>query len=44
VNGALFDTEKGKDREKEEAVNLLVQNGKKLVPSVTRVFSTGHEL
>jgi len=44
LNGALFDTEKGKDREKEEAVNPLVQNGKKLVPSVNRVFSTGHEL
>src|SRR5580658_7792374 len=41
---ALFDTEKSKDREKEEAVNPLVQDGKKLIPSVTRVFSTTREI
>jgi hypothetical protein len=44
LNTALFDAEKAKDREKEASVNPLVQNGKKLVPSVTRVFSTSHEL
>jgi VWFA-related protein len=44
LNALLFDAEKAKDREKEVAVNPLVQGGKKLVPSVTRVFSTGHEL
>lgn len=41
---ALYDTAKVKDRAKEAAVNPLVQNGRKLVPSVTRVFSTGREL
>ena len=41
---ALYDTVKAKEREKETAVNPLVQNGKKLVPSVTRVFSTGREI
>ena len=37
---ALFDAAKAKDREKDDAVNPLVQNGMKLIPSVTRVFST----
>jgi VWFA-related protein len=36
---AIFDTAKAKDRAKEEAVNPLVHNGKKIIPSVTRVFS-----
>jgi VWFA-related protein len=40
----LFDAAKAKDKEKEAAVNPLVQDGKKLVPSVTRVFSTTREL
>jgi VWFA-related protein len=40
----LYDAEKSKDRAKETAVNPLVENGKKLVPSVTRVFSTGREI
>jgi VWFA-related protein len=40
----LYDVEKGARKEKEVAVNPLVQNGKKLVPSVTRVFSTSHEM
>ena len=40
----LYDVEKGTHKEKEVAVNPLVQNGKKLVPSVTRVFSTSHEM
>jgi VWFA-related protein len=40
----LYDVEKGAPKEKEVAVNPLVQNGKKLVPSVTRVFSTSHEM
>ena len=35
---------KAKDRAKDEAVNPLVQDGKKLIPSVTRVFSTGHQI
>jgi len=41
---ALYDTEKTKERQKEVAVNPLVQDGKKLVPSVTRVFSTNREI
>jgi hypothetical protein len=36
-NEALFDAANGKDKAKEAAVNPLVQDGKKLVPSVTRV-------
>jgi VWFA-related protein len=41
---ALFDAAKGKDKAKEAAVNPLVQDGKKLVPSVTRVLSTSREM
>ena len=41
---AIYDAAKAKDREKEDSVNPLVQDGKKLVPSVTRVFSANHEL
>jgi hypothetical protein len=44
ANEALFNTEKAKDKAKEEAVNPLVQDGKKLVPSVNRVFSTNHPI
>jgi hypothetical protein len=41
---ALYDAAKGAAKDKEAAVNPLVQDGKKLVPSVTRVFSTGKEI
>jgi VWFA-related protein len=41
---ALYDASKRTAREKEEAVNPLMQQGRKLVPSVTRVFSKGHEI
>jgi hypothetical protein len=41
---ALFDAAKAKDKQKEASVNPLVQDGKKLVPSVTRVFSTTREI
>ncbi len=41
---ALFDTEKRAQRAKETAVNPLVENGKKLIPSITRVFSSAHEM
>jgi VWFA-related protein len=41
---AIFDAAKAKDREKEEAVNPLVEDGKKLIPSVTRVFNANREL
>ena len=40
----LYDAAKAKDRIKETAVNPLVQDGKKLVPSVTRVFTAGREI
>ena len=39
LKDAIYDAAKAKDRAKEDAVNPLVQNGKKLVPSVTRVFA-----
>jgi VWFA-related protein len=44
LKDALYDTAKSKDRDKEEAVNPLVSDGKKLVPSVTRVFSTSRQI
>ena len=40
----LYDVEKGAHKEKEVAVNPLVQNGRKLVPSVTRVFSASQQM
>jgi VWFA-related protein len=44
LKDALYDVAKAKDRAKEVAVNPLVQDGKKLVPSVTRVFSQNREI
>ncbi|MGB6687164.1 MAG: VWA domain-containing protein [Terracidiphilus sp.] len=41
---ALYDADKTKDRAKEAAVNPLVQDGRKLIPSVTRVFNIGREV
>jgi VWFA-related protein len=41
---ALFNVEKGTNKEKEVAVNPLVADGKKLVPSVTRVFTSSREM
>jgi hypothetical protein len=41
---ALYDAAKAKEREKEDAVNPLVQGGSKLVPSVTRVFNSGRSI
>ena len=40
----LFDTARSRDREKDDAVNPLVQDGRKLVPSVTRVFSASRAM
>lgn len=40
----IYDALKSKDRDKEAAVNPLVQEGRKLVPSVNRVFSTSREM
>ena len=44
LNQALYDAAKARDRQKEDGVNPLVQDGKKLVPSVTRVFNTNREI
>jgi VWFA-related protein len=44
LNQALYDAAKAKDRIKDDAVNPLVQDGKKLIPSVTRVFSSTREI
>ena len=44
VSQTLFDAAKAKERQKEDAVNPLVQDGKKLIPSVNRVFSSGREI
>jgi VWFA-related protein len=40
----LFDTAKAKEREKENSVNPLVQDGKKTIPSVTRVFNVARPM
>ncbi len=40
----LFDAAKAKERQKEDSVNPLVQDGKKTIPSVTRVFSTARPM
>lgn len=42
LKDALYNAVKGKD--KEEPVNPLVQDGKKLIPSVTRVFRKGRDM
>jgi VWFA-related protein len=44
LKNAIYNAAKTKDQEKEALVNPLVQNGKKLIPSVTRVFSRGRNL
>jgi VWFA-related protein len=44
LKNAIYNAAKTKDQEKEASVNPLVQNGKKLIPSVTRVFSRGRDL
>jgi len=41
---AIYDAAKAKDRAKDEAANPLVQDGKKLIPSVTRVFAAGRKI
>jgi len=44
LKNAIYNAGKAKDQEKEAMVNPLVQNGKKLIPSVTRVFNRGRDL
>ena len=44
LKDAIYDAAKAKDRAKDDAVNPLVQDGKKLIPSVTRVFSQNRDI
>jgi len=44
LKDSLYDAVKGKNQAKNVAANPLVENGGKLIPSVTRVFSTDREL
>jgi len=44
LKNALYNAQKSKDQQTEEAVNPLVNNGAKLIPSVTRVFSRDQHL
>jgi VWFA-related protein len=44
LRDALYNAVKTKDKVKEEVVNPLVQNGQKLIPSVTRVFSKSRNM
>jgi VWFA-related protein len=44
VKDALYNASSGKDSAKNDAANPLVQDGRKLIPSVTRVFSANREL
>ncbi len=44
LKNAIYNAAKTKDQEKQASVNPLVQDGKKLIPSVTRVFSKGRDL
>jgi VWFA-related protein len=41
---ALFNATHGKDAAKNDAANPLVEEGRKMIPSVTRVFSVDREL
>jgi len=44
LQDAIYSAGKDKDREKVNAVNPLVQDGQKLIPSVTRVFSKAKDM
>jgi VWFA-related protein len=41
---AIYDANKAKERAKEATVNPLVEDGRKLIPSVTRVFNIGRDV
>ena len=41
---AIYDAVKAKDRAKDDAVDPLVQDGKKIIPSVTRVFNQNRDI
>jgi hypothetical protein len=44
LKDALFNAVKGKQEALDESKNPLVEAGRKLIPSVTRVFNTGREM
>jgi hypothetical protein len=44
VNDALYNAQRGKQQAKDDAANPLVQNGQKLIPSLTRVFAIDHTM
>jgi VWFA-related protein len=44
MSEAIYNASKGKEQAKEIAADPLIQNGSKLIPSVTRVFSKGRSL
>ena len=44
MSDAIYNASKGKEQAKEIAADPLIQNGGKLIPSVTRVFSKGRSL
>jgi VWFA-related protein len=44
LKDSVYNATKGKDEAKDVAANPLVEDGKKLIPSVTRVFSQGRQL
>jgi VWFA-related protein len=44
LKDALFNAAKGKQEARDEAKNPLVEDGRKLIPSVTRVFSASRPL
>ncbi|HVT96450.1 MAG TPA: VWA domain-containing protein [Acidobacteriaceae bacterium] len=44
LNDALYNASRGKEQAKADAANPLVQDGQKLIPSVTRVFNRDKEM
>jgi hypothetical protein len=44
LKDALFNAIKGKEEARDESKNPLVEEGRKLIPSVTRVFNTSREM
>jgi len=44
LRDTLYNAAKDREREKSDAVNPLVQDGQKLIPSVTRVFNRAREM
>jgi hypothetical protein len=44
LNDALYNTTRGKEQAKNDAANPLVQDGQKLIPSVTRVFNRDRQM